>query len=85
MEIPDDLDMGEMGMDGKVLKKGITCKLHNDTDPRYPQECVGGCGKTERKNGATECLNIGLHGGMFKYERREEVPEEGLPVKRMGS
>ena len=22
---------------------------------------------------------------MFKYERREEVPEEGLPVKRMGS
>ena len=29
MNIPDDLDMGEMGMYGKVLKKGITCKLHN--------------------------------------------------------
>ena len=24
-------------------------------------------------------------GSVFKYERREEVPEEGLPVKRMGS
>ena len=22
---------------------------------------------------------------MFKYERQEEVPEESLPVKRMGS
>ena len=36
MNIPDDLEMGEMGMDGKVLKKGITCKLHNETDPRCP-------------------------------------------------
>ena len=46
MNIPDDLDMGAMGMDGRVLKKGITCKLHNGTDPRCPQECVGDCGKT---------------------------------------
>ena len=49
MNIPDDLDMGEMGMDGKVLKKGITCKLHNETDPRFPQECVGDHGKTGRE------------------------------------
>ena len=34
MNIPDDLDMGEMVMDGKGLKKGITCKLQNETDPR---------------------------------------------------
>ena len=26
-----------------------------------------------------------LRKSLFKYERREEVPEEGLPVKRMGS
>ena len=32
MNIPDDLDMGEMGIDGTGLKRGITCKLHNDTD-----------------------------------------------------
>ena len=38
MNIPDDLDIGEMGMDGKGLKKGITCKLHNETDTRCPQE-----------------------------------------------
>ena len=44
MNIPYDLDMGEMGMDGKGLKKGITCKLHNDTDPGLPQECVGDFG-----------------------------------------
>ena len=29
MNILDDLDMGKMGMDGKGLKKGIMCKLHN--------------------------------------------------------
>ena len=34
MNIPDDLDMGEMGMDGKCLNKGIMCKLHNKTDLR---------------------------------------------------
>ena len=37
MNIPDDLDMGEMVMDGKGLKKGITCKLHNETETRCPQ------------------------------------------------
>ena len=58
MNIPGDLDLGGMGMDGKGLKKGIICKLHNDTDPRCPQECVGDCGKAGRKNGAMECSNI---------------------------
>ena len=48
MNIPDDLDMGEMGMDGKGINKVITCKLHNKNDPRCPQECVGDCGKTGR-------------------------------------
>ena len=60
MNIPDDLDMGEMVMDEKGLKKGVTCKLHNKTDPRHPQECVGDCGKTGRENGAMECSNIGV-------------------------
>ena len=40
MNIPDDLDMGDIGMDGTGLKKGITCKLHNETDPGFPQECA---------------------------------------------
>ena len=29
--------MREMGMDGTGLKKGITCKLHNETETRCPQ------------------------------------------------
>ena len=72
MNIPDDMDMREMGMDGKVLKKGITCKLHNETDPRCPQECVGDCGKTGRKNGAMECPNIGLRGGTYNTVKLEK-------------
>ena len=72
MNIPDDLGMGEMGMDGKGLKKGITCKLHNDTDPRYPQECVGDCGKTERENGAMECSNIGVRKGTYDAVKLEK-------------
>ena len=55
MNIPDDLDMDEMGIDGKGLKKMITCKQHNETDPGCPQEFVGDCGKALRENGAMEC------------------------------
>ena len=65
MNIPDDLDMGEMDMDGKGLKQGITCKLHNETDPRCPQECVGYCGRTGRVHGAMECPNIGVRRGTY--------------------
>ena len=39
MNIPDDQDMGKMGMEVTGFKKGITCKLHNNTDPGFPQEC----------------------------------------------
>ena len=52
MNIPNDLDMREMGMDGKGLKRGITCKLYNQTDPRCSQECVGDYGKSVREDGA---------------------------------
>ena len=72
MNIPDDLDMGEMGMDGKVLKKGIACKLYNETDPRCPQECVGDCDKTGRENGAMECPNIGVRGGTYDTVKLEK-------------
>ena len=82
MNIPDDLEMGEMGMYGKGLKKGITCKLHNDTDPRFPQECVGSCGNTGRENGAMECPNIGLRGGTYDTVKLEkgEIAPFSLPV-----
>ena len=75
MNIPDELDMGEMGMDGKDLKKGIMCKLHNETNPRCPQECVGYCGKTGRGNGAMGCSNIGVRKGTYdaiKLEKGEK-------------
>ena len=65
MNVPDDLDMGEMGMDGTGFKKGITCKLHNETDPGCPQECVGDCGKVVRGNGDMECPDIGTHNGTY--------------------
>ena len=48
MNIPDDVDMGKMGMDGAGFKKGITCKIHNETYPGCPQECVGDFGKSGR-------------------------------------
>ena len=54
-----------MGMDGKGLKKGITCKLHNETGPRFSQECVGYCYNTGRGNGAMECLNIRVRRGTY--------------------
>ena len=43
MNIPDDLDMGNMGMERVGLKQGFLWKLHNKTDPGRPQECVGDC------------------------------------------
>ena len=71
MNIPDELDMGEMGIDRKGLKKGITCKLHNETDPRFPQECVGDCGKTGRENDAMECPHIGVRGVLYDTVKLE--------------
>ena len=65
MNIPDDLDMGEMGMDGTGLKKDITCKLHNETDTGCPQEHVGDCGKVGRKYDAMECPYGGTHNGTY--------------------
>ena len=63
MNIPYDLDMGKMGMDGTVLKKGITCKLRSKNDSGCPQEFVGGCDKVGRGNGAMECPDGGTHNG----------------------
>ena len=54
MNIPDDLYMGKMGMDRTGLKRGSTWKLHNKTDPGFPQECVEDCDKARKKNGAKE-------------------------------
>ena len=65
MNIPDDLDMGKTGMDRKKIKKGITCELHNETDPGFPQECVVDCRKSGRENGAMECSNIMSHKGTY--------------------
>ena len=70
--IPNDLDKGDMSMDGKRLERGITCKLHNNTDPRYPQECVGDCDKTRRKNGAIGCSNIGARKGKYDAVKLEK-------------
>ena len=50
-----------MGMGKEFLKKGITCKLNNETDPGCPQECDGDFGKTGNRNGAMEFPNIGTH------------------------
>ena len=72
MNIPDDLDMGEMGMDGKGIKKGITCKLHKETDPRYTQDFVGDCGKAGRENGAMECSNTGARKGTYNAVKLEK-------------
>ena len=81
MNIPDDLDMGDMGMDGKGLKRGIMCKLHNETEPKCSQECVGGCGKYGRENGAMECSNIEVRRGMYDAVKLDKE-EKSWAVRR---
>ena len=63
MNIPDDLEMGDLCMDRTGFKKEVIWKLHNETHPGFPQECVGGCDKVVRKNGAKEFPNGGTHNG----------------------
>ena len=62
-----------MGMDFNGLKKGITSRLHNETDPGRPQECVGDCGKIGRENGAMECPVIGKRKGIYNAVILEKV------------
>ena len=52
MNILDDLDMGKMGMDGACMEKGVMWKLHNDTNPGFPKECVGDYENVREINGA---------------------------------
>ena len=63
--IPDDLDMGEMGMSRAGLKEGVVWKLHNETDHGFPQECVGYCDKVGRENGAKECSDGRKQNGTY--------------------
>ena len=65
MNIPDELDMGKMGMDRTKLKNRITWKLHNETDPGCLQECVGDCDKVGRESFPKECPNGGTHNGTY--------------------
>ena len=54
MNIPDDVDMGEMGMDRAGIKKGVKWKLNNDIDPGCPQECDGDYDNTRGGGGAED-------------------------------
>ena len=54
MNISDDLDMDEMGMDGAGIKKGVMWKIHNETDPGFPQECVGDYENLGGRDGAED-------------------------------
>ena len=78
MNIPDDLDMGEMGMDGKGFKNGITCKMHNETDPRCSQECVGDCGKTGRENGTYDAIKLEKGGKLREVRSYADVTREDV-------
>ena len=51
MNIPDDLNMDEIGLGGEGMKKGVMWKLHNQTDPECPQECVGDDENVSERNG----------------------------------
>ena len=51
MNIPDDINMDEMGMDRTGMKNGIMWKLHNGTDPECPQDYVGNCDNVSERNG----------------------------------
>ena len=65
MNITYDLGMGEKWMDVTGLKKGITCKLHNETDHGCPQECIGDCDKVGRENISKEFPDGGTHKGTY--------------------
>ena len=41
MNISEDVDMGVMGWEGTEAKKGVSWKLHKESDPACRQECVG--------------------------------------------
>ena len=51
MNISEDFDIAEMGQDRTKAEKGVSWKLHNDSDPDCPQECVVNDVNTEK--GAT--------------------------------
>ena len=51
MNIPDNINTEDMGIGGKGIKNGVMWKLHNETKPECPQECVGNCDNVSGRNG----------------------------------
>ena len=52
INIPDDINMDNMGMSGTCTKKGFMWKLHNYYKTEFPQEFVGECDIVSARNGA---------------------------------
>ena len=52
INIPDDINMDDMGMSGTCTKKGFMWKLHNYYETKCPQEFVGECDIVSARNGA---------------------------------
>ena len=65
MNIPDASDIADMGWDGVKMNKGVTWKLHKETNPSYPQECVGKYTSANRKDVKWEMSDKGNTGSML--------------------
>ena len=68
--ISEDVDMAEMAWDGTKSEKGVSWKLHNKSDPTFPQECVGKYVNTEKGTTISDTSSSGgLHVCSIKGEK----------------
>ena len=65
MNIPDELDMGKMGMDRTGLKNGITREFHNEVILDAYRSVLGIVTKCERESFPKEFPNGGTNNGTY--------------------
>ena len=79
MNISDETDMTEVVWDGTEAERGVSGKPQNDSDPTFPQECVGNDVKGNNFPD-TSTLNI-----MYKCSPVKEIHGTGITTLEQAS
>ena len=74
MNIPDDIDITNMGGDGTNTEEGVSWRLHIELDPASPQECVGVYVK------GMSMPNVSASGVLHTHSTAKKISGTGIPI-----
>ena len=74
MNIPEDIDITNMGGDGTNTEEGVSWRLHIELDPASPQDCVGVYVK------GMSMPNVSASGVLHTHSTSKKIACTGSPI-----